>query len=131
MRVRGFLAEGVPFVLLGVFIVNILYISGTIQFLSDLFAPILTTLLGLPEGAIAALIMGFLRKDIAVGMLLPLGMTAEQLTIASVILCTYFPCIATFVVLLRELGVKDMLKATGLMVVVSLTVGMLMRVILI
>jgi len=131
MRVRGFLAEAVPFVLLGVFIVNILYISGAIQFLSDLFAPILTTLLGLPEGAIAALIMGFLRKDIAIGMLLPLGMTAEQLTIASVILCTYFPCIATFVVLLRELGLKDMLKATGLMVVVSLTVGMLMRVILI
>jgi ferrous iron transport protein B len=53
------------------------------------------------------------------------------LTISCVILCTYFPCVATFVVLLRELGVMAMLKATGLMVAVSLAVGVVLRVILI
>ena len=85
----------------------------------------------MPKEAIVALIMGFLRKDIAVGMLLPLGMTPQQLTISCVILSTYFPCVATFVVLLKELGIRDMLKATGLMLIVSLTVGVLMRAILI
>ncbi len=130
-KVYGFLVEAVPFVLLGVLIVNLLYITGIINALATLFAPVLTTLLGLPEGAIAALIMGFLRKDIAIGMLVPLGMSPEQLTIACVILSTYFPCIATFVVLLRELGIKDMLKATGLMIAVSLSVGTIMRLILI
>ena len=130
-KAYGFLVEAVPFVLLGVFVMNLLYISGVIELLSGLFSPVLTTLLGLPKEAIVALIMGFLRKDIAVGMLLPLGMTPQQLTISCVILSTYFPCVATFVVLLKELGIRDMLKATGLMLIVSLTVGVLMRAILI
>jgi len=75
--------------------------------------------------------LGVLRKDIAIGMLLSLGMSPQQLTIACTILSTYFPCIATFFVMLHELGVKYMLEATGLTVLVSLSVGMIMRVILI
>ncbi|MHC1623367.1 MAG: FeoB small GTPase domain-containing protein [Candidatus Methanospirareceae archaeon] len=130
-KAYGFLAEAVPFVILGVFIVNLLYVFGVIDVLSTVFSPVLTTLLGLPEGAIVALIMGFLRKDIAIGMLLPLDMSPQQLTISCVVLATYFPCIATFVVLLRELGIRDMLKAAGLMIVISLTVGIIMRLILI
>ncbi len=130
-KAYGFLIEAVPFVILGIFIVNLLYISGFIDTLSVLFAPLLTQVLGLPEGAIVALMLGILRKDIAIGMLLPLGMTPQQLTVACIILATYFPCIATFVVMLRELGVKDMLRAAGLMVLVSFSVGVLMRAILI
>lgn len=130
-KAYGFLAEAVPFVILGIFIVNLLAVSGMIDILSRIFSPILTTVLGLPEGAIVALILGVLRKDIAIGMLLPLGMTPQQLTISSIILTTYFPCIATFVVLFRELGSLAMLKAVGLMAVVSLTIGIIMRVILI
>lgn len=130
-KAYGFLAEAVPFVILGIFIVNLLYIFGAVDVLSMVFSPILTTLLGLPEGAIVALMLGVLRKDIAIGMLLPLGMSPQQLTIACIILSTYFPCIATFFVMLHELGVRYLLEATGLMVAVSLSVGMIMRVILI
>ncbi len=130
-KAYGFLAEAVPFVIMGIFIVNLLFVFGAIDVLSKVFSPILTTVLGLPEGAIVALMLGILRKDIAIGMLLPLGMTPQQLTVASIILTTYFPCIATFVVMVRELGAKAMLKATGLMIAVSLSVGILMRVILI
>ena len=130
-KAYGFLAEAVPFVILGIFIVNLLYIFGAVDVLSIVFSPILTTLLGLPEGAIVALMLGVLRKDIAIGMLLPLGMSPQQLTIACIILSTYFPCIATFFVMLHELGVKYMLEATGLMVAVSLSAGMILRVILI
>jgi ferrous iron transport protein B len=130
-KAYGFLAEAVPFVILGIFIVNLLYVFGIVDALSVLFAPLLTKVLGLPEGAIIALILGILRKDIAIGILLPLGMTPQQLTVACIILATYFPCIATFVVMLRELGVKAMLKATGLMVLISFSVGVLMRMILI
>jgi ferrous iron transport protein B len=130
-KTYGFLAEAVPFVILGIFIVNLLYVFGIIDILMRVFSPILTAVLGLPEGAIVALILGILRKDIAIGMLLPLGMSPQQLTVACIILATYFPCIATFVVMVRELGVRDLLKAAGLMVLVSLSVGILMRVILI
>jgi ferrous iron transport protein B len=130
-KAYGFLAEAVPFVILGIFIVNLLYVFGIIDVLSAVFSPILTAVLGLPEGAIVALMLGILRKDLAIGMLLPLGMSPQQLTIACIILATYFPCIATFVVMLRELGVRDMLKAAGLMIIVSLSAGIIMRVVLI
>ncbi|HUV03180.1 MAG TPA: ferrous iron transporter B [Desulfobacteria bacterium] len=130
-KAYGFLAEAVPFVILGIFIVNLLYVFGIIDVLSAVFSPILTAVLGLPEGAIVALMLGILRKDLAIGMLLPLGMSPQQLTIACIILATYFPCIATFVVMLRELGVRDMLKAAGLMIIVSLSAGIIMRAFLI
>lgn len=43
--------------------------------------------------------------------------------VASVILTMYFPCIATFVILFKELGVRDLIKATAIMIVSTLLVG--------
>ncbi|HQA81286.1 MAG TPA: ferrous iron transporter B, partial [Methanoregulaceae archaeon] len=71
-----------------------------------------------------------LRKDLAVGMLIPLGMAPLQLVIAVTVLTIYFPCVATFAVLVRELGSIDMLKSTALMVATALVVGTGMRIIL-
>lgn len=130
MRIHWFLHEAVPFVLIGVFIVNILYVLGVISFLASITAPITTRVLGLPLEAVGALLIGFFRKDIAVGMLAPLGLTVKQLIIASVVLTMYFPCVATFVVLLKELGIVDMLKAAFLMVASALIIGGLLNVIL-
>jgi len=131
MRVRVFVSEAVPYVLLGVFVVNLLYSLGIIGALAVLVRPFVTGLLGLPPEAVGALLVGFLRKDVAVGMLAPLGLGERQLVVASVVLTAYFPCVATFVVLFRELGWKDMLKATGIMLVVAFTVGTLLNRVLI
>ncbi len=130
MRTRGFIREAVPYVLLGVFFVNILYTLGIIEFIGNLTAPVITGILGLPKEAVGALIVGFLRKDVAVGMLLPLGLNLSQLIVASVVLAMYFPCVATFVVLIRELGIKDMFKSVLIMVISTLTVGGLLNLIL-
>jgi ferrous iron transport protein B len=123
MRIRSFLSEAIPFVLLGVLIVNILYVFGVIEWISEMASPVIVGILGLPKEAVASLIVGFLRKDVAVGMLLPLGLDMEQLIVASVVLTMYFPCVATFVVLFKELGARDLLKATAIMVVSTLLVG--------
>jgi len=123
IRLKWFLKEAIPFVLLGVFIVNILYTLGVFQFLGKYTAPVISGVLGLPNEAIGALLVGFLRKDVAVGMLVPLTLTLKQLIIASVVLTIYFPCVATFTTLLRELGLVDMLKAAGIMLVSVLIVG--------
>jgi ferrous iron transport protein B len=130
MRIRWFLIEAVPFVFLGVLIINIMSVTGMIDALGWLFAPVIEGLFGLDRDATGALLVGFLRKDVAVGMLLPLDMNPMQLVIAATVLTIYFPCIATFTILLKELGIKDMIKATGLMLVVTLTVGTVMRLIL-
>ncbi|MGE5587590.1 MAG: FeoB small GTPase domain-containing protein, partial [Clostridia bacterium] len=130
MRVRIFLADAVPYVLLGVVIVNLLHASGLMDVASRLLAPILSGLLGLPADASVALLMGFLRKDVAVGMLGTLGMSARQLAVASVVLTAYFPCAATFVVLLRELGTADMVKAAVIMVIAAFGAGAALNLVL-
>lgn len=99
--------------------------------LAAVFAPVMQVWLGLPAGATAALLVGFLRKDLAVGMLVPLGMTPEQLVIAVTMLTIYFPCVAAFVVLLREMGMRGMLTAAGVMLTAALLVGGALRLVLI
>jgi ferrous iron transport protein B len=123
IRVKGFLIEAVPFVFLGILAINLLYIFGIMDYLTILVSPILSNLLGLPDDAIGALIMGFLRKDLATAMLAPLNLSAQQLTVASTFLAVSFPCIATFVVLWKELGVKDLTKVILIMILVALLAG--------
>lgn len=130
MRVSGFLKEAVPYVLLGILFVNMLYALKVIEFFSNIFAPVFSGLWGLPKEAVSSLIIGFLRKDVAVGMLGPLNLTTKELIIGSTILAIYFPCIATFAALVRELGIKDMLKSAMIMIFVALVVGAVLNIVL-
>jgi len=130
VRVRQFLAEAVPFVLLGVLVVNLLYTLSIVGFLGRITSPIISGVLGLPEESTAAIVVGFLRKDVAVGMLAPLNLDLRQLIVACVMLTVTFPCAATFVVLLRELGWKDMALVSGIMVFAALVLGGTLNVLL-
>jgi ferrous iron transport protein B len=118
IRLMSFLKEALPFVFLGVVIVNILYAFNVIQMIGEVTAPVVKFLFGLPEETVGALIIGFLRKDVAVGMLATpqLGLSFKQLIVACVVLTVYFPCVGTFTVLIRELGIIDMLKSAGIMI---------------
>lgn len=130
MRIKFFIKEAVPFVLLGVVIVNILYTLGIVDFVGRFTAPVITRFLGLPFEAVGALLVGFMRKDLAVGMLAPLGLSMKQLIIASVVLTMYFPCVATFAVILRELGILNMLKAATIMILSAFIVGSILNLVL-
>ena len=130
MRVFSFLKEAIPYVLLGILFVNILYALHIIDLLAKLFSPILRNVWGLPRESIGALLIGFLRKDIAIGMLGPLSLTTKQLVIASTVLAIYFPCIATFAVLVKELGLKDMLKSASIMIATVILVGGILNLVL-
>ena len=130
MRTYGFLVEAVPIILVAILVINVLHFLGIFEAIADFASPVVTGLLGLPKEAVTALAIGFLRKDVAVGMLAPLALTAGQLVVGSVVLAMFFPCIATFVVLLRELGVVNMLKAAAIMIVAALIVGGLLNLVL-
>jgi ferrous iron transport protein B len=130
MRMYGFLKEALPIILGAVFIINILYYFGVFEAIANFTAPVITGLLGLPKEAVSAIVVGFLRKDVALGMLAPLGLSADQLVVSSVVMAMFFPCIATFIILLRELGILNLLKAIGIMIVASLLVGGLLNLIM-
>jgi ferrous iron transport protein B len=129
-RTRGFIVEAIPIVLGAVLVINVLYAVGVFEAIADAAAPIVTTVLGLPKDAVVALVMGFLRKDVALGLMAPLDMTSGQLVVGSVVLAMSFPCIATFVILLREFGITGVLKATGIMVAAALITGGILNLIL-
>jgi ferrous iron transport protein B len=130
MRTRGFLGEAIPIILGAVAAINILYFFGVFDAIANFTAPVITNVLGLPKEAVTAIAIGFLRKDVALGLLAPLALTSGQLVVGSVVLAMFFPCIATFVVLLRELGIFNMLKAAGIMLASALIVGGILNLIL-
>jgi len=134
MRIKWFIKDALPWMFFGVLAINILYTIGVIKYLAELFKPLMTGIFGLPGETSVVLISGFLRKDLAVGTLLsfPGGtFNPMQLVIIATMLTMFFPCIATFAVMIKELGIRDMLKSALIMIGAATIVGILLRLILI
>lgn len=130
LRLRGFLREALPIVFIGILGVNLLHLTHFFSGISGVISPFIARIWGIPQEAVLFLILGFLRKDMAVGMLLPLGLSVKQLIIANVILAMFFPCVATFVVMLREFGWKRLLEALCIMIASATLVGWILNVVL-
>ena len=130
VRVREFLKEAVPYIGLGMLIMNFFYLSGLMHLIGEELKPVVSGLLGLPSDAATALIIGFLRKDVGIGMFAPLDMSPVQYVIAAVVLAMYMPCVATFMVMLKELGVSGTAKSVALRLVAALVVGTALNLIL-
>lgn len=127
LRVKGFLIEAIPLVLVGVFVANLLSTSTVMHTVSAFLSPLFRGVLGLPPETAGPILLGFLRKDIAVGMLIPMRLDPGQMVVAVVTLAMTFPCIATFIVLWRELGLRDMLLSIGIMILAALVAGGLLN----
>ncbi|MEW6573549.1 MAG: ferrous iron transporter B [Bacillota bacterium] len=130
LRISHFLKEAIPLILAGILVVNLVYLSGVVHLLVRALEPAFKVLFALPGDAAVALLLGFLRKDVALGILAPLNLTPEQLVVVSTVLAVYFPCLATFLILLRELGWRSMLKVTGIMLTTAVTAGMFVNYVL-
>ena len=130
MRMYGFLREALPIILVAIFVIGILYTLGVFDFIANLAAPVVSGIFGLPKEGVVAIVIGFLRKDVAIGMLAPLALSAGQLVVGCVVLTMFFPCIAAFVVLARELGFKRLIGATAIMIAATVVVGGLLNLIL-
>ncbi len=102
MRVKGFLFVAIPFVMLGVLLVNVLYWWGVIDWLADILEPVLSAWFGVPKETVGPLLAAFLRKDLAIAQLSAIEMTTYQLITSVVLINLYFPCVATFAMILKE-----------------------------
>jgi ferrous iron transport protein B len=129
-RSQGFLKEALPIILIAVFVINILFVVGIFDYIARFTAPVVTGILGLPQESVTAIVVGFLRKDAALGMLALTPLTAKQLVVGSVVLTMFFPCIAAFMVLYRELGLVDLAKSMLIMIIAALATGGMLNVIL-
>ncbi|MFA6582971.1 MAG: ferrous iron transporter B [Elusimicrobiaceae bacterium] len=117
LRVKEYVAEAVPMIMAGILIISVAEATGIVAVAVKLFAWPVTHILGLPAETVPVIALGFMRKDIAVALLLPFNLSGGQLVIASVFLSMYMPCAATLLIMLREAGARD----TALIVVLNLT----------
>jgi ferrous iron transport protein B len=126
-RLYEFLTDAFPYVLGGILFVNILTMLGVMDFLGNLAKPVISGVFGLPSEAVSSYLIGIVRKDASVALLEPLALNGVQMITGVTTLIIYFPCMATFVVLLKELGFKDTAKSMLIMVEVTILTGTWVR----
>jgi len=106
MRLKDFSKEAAPLIIFGIFLINILDILNITNFLAAKIGKPIVYFLGLPKEIVSVIILGFLRKDVSIAMLAPFALSAKQFIVASIFMVLYLPCIASFFILIKEMGLK-------------------------
>lgn len=114
-RIKDFIYFAFPIIVFGSFLLQILDLTNLLNSFVNLISPFFISFLGLPPLTSIPLIFGILRKELTLIMLFSLFgttnvlsfMTPKQIIIYSLITLFYFPCIATFSVLKKEIGLLN------------------------
>lgn len=130
LRLAEYIVEAMPMIMAGVLIINIAGLTGLITLAENIFRWPVTALLGLPEGSVSVIALGFLRKDISIALLAPFNMLPGQLAVASVFLSMYMPCAATLLVMLREAGARDSALIVGFNLLAAFAASVGLRIVL-
>lgn len=110
LRMTSYIKDAVPFIMFGILLINLLTHFGVINFLAKIFYWPVTKILGLSGDTISVIILGFLKKDISIALLIPFELSAWQLVIASIFMSMYMPCVATALIIFKEVGIKSTVK---------------------
>jgi ferrous iron transport protein B len=135
-RFKGFVLTAAPIMLVGSFVLGLVYETGGWQVIADATGPATEALLGLPAIAGVAIAFAFLRKELALQLLLvfsavalghraSLGelLTPAQLFVFAVVSSLSIPCIATLAALRGELGGRTALAICASSLALALGVG--------
>jgi len=133
-RIREFIVEAWPLLILGSIILAVFNYLNIANFFNNLVLPI-SWLLGLPKEVGVPLIFGVLRKELSLVMLgQALGsmefsqvLTPVQMITYAVFVVFYIPCLATMIVIRKELGARSMWHITGINVLIALISGLIAR----
>jgi ferrous iron transport protein B len=136
-RLRDFVRVALPITLFGSFFMGALFETGYLWVLNTPLSPVTVGLLGLPAVAGLSLILGILRKELALELLVALAiiqygqsasnlltfMTPAQIFTYALVVTIYFPCTATAAVLGKELGWKNALLIMAFTILLAMLVG--------
>jgi len=127
LRVWWYLGEAVPLFLAGTALLFVLDRLGALALISAAGRPIVTGLLGLPPATAQVLVMGFLRRDYGAAGLFQLAhagqLTGVQAVVALTVMTLFVPCIANFLMMIRERGLKTGLAILGVITPVAILTG--------
>lgn len=106
-RAVTFVREAGPLFFYGAAGLGVLQVTGALDRLQHLLAPVVTGWLGLPAGAATAFVMGFVRRDFGAAGLYHLGLDPVQTLVAVVTITLFVPCVASVMMIGKELGWKE------------------------
>lgn len=129
-KVLFFMTEAIPAFFLAAFIVAVLQVTGCLNRIISLFEPISKTLLHLPEEVSISFILGMVRRDFGAFGLTEVSMTPAQVTVASVVLTLFVPCIATVAVMAKEQNWKVAAGIWVSSIVLAVSIGSILAIIL-
>lgn len=106
VRMKGFFVEAEGPMLLAVVMASVAKESGLLDMAAVWLEPLISGWLGLPEEAVLFLLLGVVRREMAVAPLLALDLTALQLFVGGTVALLYLPCISVFGVIAKEFNAK-------------------------
>lgn len=106
-RTYNFIKEAIPLFAGGALLLSLLEISGFLEGIQYIMQPVTAGWLGLPRESASAFIMGFIRRDFGTAGMMSLPMLPLQQFVALVTLTLFVPCIASTMVIFKELGWRD------------------------
>ncbi len=133
-RMRWYFAEVVPLFLAASVILWALDLSGGLAALEKGMRPLMG-ILGLPGDAAESFLIGFFRRDFGAAGLFKLakdapgqaGLTTQQIFVASVTLTLFVPCVAQFMMMIKERGARFALVSLVLVTIIAFSTGYLLN----
>jgi len=109
-RIEWYLREAVPLFLLGTFILFAADRMGWLLWLQKASEPLVVGMLDLPPKTSEAFLIGFLRRDYGAAGLFDMArsglLTNLQVVVSLVTITLFIPCLANFLVIVKEQGSK-------------------------
>jgi ferrous iron transport protein B len=130
-RTEWYLKEAVPLFIIGTVVLYVLDATHLLTLLQRVLSPLVVGALGLPAESANAFVIGFLRRDYGAAGLFAMQraghLTPNQVVIALTVITLFIPCVANFLVMLRERGMKMGLAMSGFIIVFAFGVGAIMH----
>lgn len=131
LRMQEFVYVAFPLIVIGSTILGVLSGLELLDDIQNIFEEPSMLILGLPGFAVTALIIGIIRKEMALEMLAVLGgtmifteiLTPLQMYVFSLVCIIYVPCIATIAMLKREFGTRDAALITTFTIMLAILIG--------
>lgn len=132
-RMHWYFREVFPLFILASVVIWVGQMTGLFDLALRILTPVVH-LLGLPDEAASAFLFGFFRRDYGAAGLYHLQehsvLNGRQLLVSAVTLTLFLPCIAQFLMMKRERGLKTALAISAIIFPFAITVGTVMNLIL-
>lgn len=131
VRIEWYLKEAVPLFIAATCILFILDATGILAVIQRFASPIIQNALGLPAEATQAFLVGFLRRDYGAAGLFALydsgAMNPVQALISLIVMTLFMPCVANFLMIIKEQGIRTALWITAFILPFAILVGVVVK----